>query len=624
MRRILLFWLMIGWHTAMLKAQCINAFPNTQTFDSGNGGWVAGGTGSDWTWGSPSKPIINGAFSGQNCWIAGGLTNSFYNLGERSFVESPCYDFTGLTAPYVEFMVFWETERTYDGANFQYSTNNGQTWTNVGSASGAANCFKQNWFNSNSITNLSNLVVIKEGWSGNTLATSGNCQGGSGSGGWVLASHCMQNLAGLSNVKFRFTFGAGTSCNDYDGFAFDDFTIRNVPRVAPEITYVCQGNNLNLNASSASCPIGYDWEIYPPNRPAIASSGNSAACVLDTAGDFGIRLIARGACGQFDTTFGTVYAQPFGTGMQPVSCFGLSNGQAIAYAPPGRTWVFVWQTNPSYAGDTLYQVPSGTYTVIAVPDTGCGSSREVQVFSPPVLTARFQATADTCSRGVGALVASASGGTGVPHFLWATGDTLPFLTALAGGEYAVTITDDNGCELKTGAAVPLISGIVPLLDSLVEPGCLENSGLLEVSAEGGLPPYRFTWSNGSLDSVAQGLGPGIYAVQITDVNGCTETGRYALERTECEAQNWFPTAFSPNGDGVNEVFRAVFYEQPERLDWKVFNRWGNLVYEGTAASGWDGTYLHSACDMGVYVWYAEVLWKSGKRELQRGNVTLLR
>jgi hypothetical protein len=108
--------------TAQLPAQCgalISTFPYNENFEISQGGWVAGGNASDWAWGTPTKTVINGAGTGTRCWIVGGLTTAFYNLGQRSFVESPCFDFTNLPYPYIHFKIWWETERRFDGSNLQ-------------------------------------------------------------------------------------------------------------------------------------------------------------------------------------------------------------------------------------------------------------------------------------------------------------------------------------------------------------------------------------------------------------------------------------------------------------------------------------------------------------------------
>jgi hypothetical protein len=213
-------------------AQCvsgISTFPYNEDFETSNGGWVSGGAGNDWAWGTPNKPVISAAAGGTKCWVVGGLTGSSYTNSEASWLQSPCFDFTALAAPYIEFKVFWEMEQRFDGASFQYSTDDGNTWQTLGSSSALVNCYNENWFNNSSITYLAPLTANKEGWSGNIQANSGSCAGGSGSGQWVTAKQAMGFLAGEPNVIFRFIFGAGTICNNYDGFSIDDIIIKEAP-----------------------------------------------------------------------------------------------------------------------------------------------------------------------------------------------------------------------------------------------------------------------------------------------------------------------------------------------------------------------------------------------------------
>jgi hypothetical protein len=218
--------------TAETKAQCgspISSFPYNEGFEASDGGWTPGGTGSDWAWGTPSKLVINTAGSGINCWIAGGLTGNSYTNGEASWLQSPCFDFTSLQYPLIDFKVFWETEQQFDGASLQYSIDNGNSWSTVGSANDPVNCLNQAWYNQSPVTYLSPLTTNRQGWSGNVQATSGSCRGGNGSGSWVTARHTMPYLAGQSSVIFRFIFGAGTICNNYSGFAIDDIKIQEAP-----------------------------------------------------------------------------------------------------------------------------------------------------------------------------------------------------------------------------------------------------------------------------------------------------------------------------------------------------------------------------------------------------------
>src|SRR5687768_3313193 len=75
--RVLCFLLVfsIGGMLSLLNAQCtgaINTFPFHEDFEMNDGSWIPGGTGSDWAWGNPDKPVITGAGSGNKCWVTGG------------------------------------------------------------------------------------------------------------------------------------------------------------------------------------------------------------------------------------------------------------------------------------------------------------------------------------------------------------------------------------------------------------------------------------------------------------------------------------------------------------------------------------------------------------------------
>ncbi len=137
---LFLFYVLSSTHA---QAQCIsitNSAPYIEDFDLLNGDWTSGGTNNDWVWGSPTKAVINSAGTGTKCWISGGASGGSYQGGERSFVKSPCFDFSGLQHPRIRFKLFWETEKTYDGGSLQVSTNGGSSWIVIGTHLDTADC----------------------------------------------------------------------------------------------------------------------------------------------------------------------------------------------------------------------------------------------------------------------------------------------------------------------------------------------------------------------------------------------------------------------------------------------------------------------------------------------------
>lgn len=106
-----------------------------------------------------------------------------------------------------------------------------------------------------------------------------------------------------------------------------------------------------------------------------------------------------------------------------------------------------------------------------------------------------------------------------------------------------------------------------------------NDGAIDLSVEGGTEPYNYNWSHISTlpepEDVAN-LTAGLYTVIVDDANGCSDTASFTL--TEPGELEW-PTGLTPNGDNFNDVYFIKGIEKYRSNEFKVFNRWGNLVYE---------------------------------------------
>lgn len=186
-------------------------YPYYQDFEDGSSGWSEGGTESSWELGSPAGFAITGpppaTPTSLNSWTTS-LTG-YYNLNEKSYVESPCLDFTSLLLPFIELDINYDAELYDDGAKMQYSTDDGDSWLDLG-AIGTG----ENWYNHNSIYSMWPTFYVDnyDGWSGNSL-------------GWLHAYQDLAFLAGEPSVKLRIVFSSSSYWNFYDGFAFDNVWI---------------------------------------------------------------------------------------------------------------------------------------------------------------------------------------------------------------------------------------------------------------------------------------------------------------------------------------------------------------------------------------------------------------
>lgn len=530
-------------------SQCsatVTTFPYVEDFETGTGNWFSGGNFNDWAWGTPNKPVINSAGSGTNCWIVGGLTTSIYASAQRSWVQSPCFDFSGLVRPVISFLLFWELEYQFDGGNLQYSTDGGQSWVTLGTSFASQDCIRQNWYNTGAITNLNNFINGTSGWSGTIQSGGGGCRGGNGSSQWVEAKHCIAQLAGEQEVIFRFTFGSGTTCNSYDGLAFDLFKIEEAIPKPFTITPVCvNSNTIRFSDNDASCHSVWNWNFGDAASTDNTSSALNPGHTFSASGTYTVSLTASAACIAPIVATVDVHILDTATATVPVTCEGGADGQA-----------------------------------------------SISVFNPP----------------------------GIPSYSWNTNpvQTTAGITGLSTGVYSVSVQAQDACPLTATLEVNYGPEAFPVVD-LGEDRVICSGETLLLNA-GSFAAYQ--WQNGTNDSVQVISQPGRYAVEVMNNSGCIATD--SVDVLEDCLQNFiFPNAFTPNADGINDLFSGYGLQISDYL-LQIYNRWGGLVFESQdPQKGWDGSTQGRAQQSGVYVYRLRFKNSLGKDFERIGSVTLL-
>lgn len=581
-------------------AQCpggITSFPYNERFETGNGSWIPGGISSDWAWGIPAKPVISTAGEGNRCWMIGGLSGSAYNNGERSWLQSPCFDFTGLAHPEISFKVFWETEKKFDGASFQYSINNGATWNYLGAAGTDDGCSVVNWYNNGNITYLSGNA----GWSGNKQPTTGSCQGGSGSINWVQAKHEMNILAGKPGVIFRFEFGAGTTCNNFDGFAIDDINIYEAVPNTADFSYTCKPSLGVDFVSTSSCALTLAWDFGDPaSVPNNTSSSPNPSHTFSSPGTYNVKLTATFAGGITSVKTKPVTVLGAATNLdQAITCGGTFTA-IITASGAGSTnpYSYVWNTNPPQTTATISGLPAGSYTVTVNSGTACPAQSTITVTEPTPLTVTGLATDALCLSTNGSVTTNVSGGTTPYTYMWNDGSTNASLTGLAAGNYHVDVKDANGCITPADFVVDHRNKNLPVnlgADAFICPGekLVLNAGTYD----------SYLWQDLSTNPTFTVTQTGNYSVTVTDVNGCT--GSDAIKVVVDCSDIYFPDVFTPNGDGRNEFFgpAGTNLGAVKNYSLHIYNRYGELVFTSIDPyKKWDGRYAGKYAVNGAYVW----------------------
>ena len=547
-----------------LNAQCaapINTFPYVADFETTQDGWSSGGANNDWTWGTPAKPSINTAGSGTKCWITGGLTTSFYSYSEASWVESPCFDFTNLQHPFINFLLYRESEYKFDGSNLQYSLDQGTTWTNLGAMGDPTDCMNANWYNYNPITYLTPaLTSVKDGWCGNskTNSTEGGttCVGGNGSMGWVHAKHCMQNLAGQPKVMFRFTFGAGTTCNHFDGIAFDSVSISEAVANTGTLNYNCINSSTVTFTGTAALPCTetFAWNFGDPGSGGSnTASTASATHTFSAAGTYTVNLIISGGpCNAPDTLSKVIHILSVSPTVQNVTCFGGNNGAINITTSGGAT-----SYNYSWTGGSTTQnqtnLTSGSYTVSVTAAQSCSVTFTVNVSQPAAVSVVATPTGAGCNGGSnGSINTTVTGGTSPYTYDWGGAVTTPNRTGLVAGTYTVTVTDSKGCT-GTGTATVTQAAAIIASTTTTNTTCGASTGSVTLTVSNGTAPYHFVWSNGATTQNLSSLAGNTYTVTITDAGGCTITASGTVTQTGAPTVTATPVQITCNNANNGQV-----------------------------------------------------------------------
>ena len=230
----------------------------------------------------------------------------------------------------------------------------------------------------------------------------------------------------------------------------------------------------------------------------------------------------------------------------------------------------------------------------------------------------------------GATVITASSNSGGPYMI-AFHDT---------GIHVITLQSfsTEGCKglvTKDTVRVHALPDATIITTDMSRTICLEDSVWLRCRDEDHSKSYRWRpdhfFHNNNHSSIWGKIETeGYVTVTVTDAFGCTATDSIKFTPEAC-CTVAFPLAFTPNGDGRNDVFRPIFDGYHRFHSFRIANRWGQTVFESTnsTAASWDGTYAGIPQDMGVYFYFiiydCDDNGKTGNKErTARGEVTLIR
>lgn len=191
----------------------------------------------------------------------------------------------------------------------------------------------------------------------------------------------------------------------------------------------------------------------------------------------------------------------------------------------------------------------------------------------------------------------------------------PFVPPLGISHYTLTQSTPLGCQFSY--VVEIFVSDNPVLVTIPE--------FLDLCQQEYLTVYggdfdHYLWSTSEVTPSIQISDTGVYFLLVENEFGCADQRSFLV--LGCLPSLYIPDAFSPNGDGINDVFQ-IFGEVPKEFRIRIWDRWGELIYESTDFnSGWDGSFRGELMDPGVFVYDIEY-WHE-QMSFQGENLVILK
>ncbi len=230
----------------------------------------------------------------------------------------------------------------------------------------------------------------------------------------------------------------------------------------------------------------------------------------------------------------------------PVLCYGRATG-AIDIEVSGGTLPYTYRWSNGATTQDLNGVGTATYAITVTDGNGCLAYAAFSISGPPALSVGVSMTNVACYGGTSTVTLTPSGGT-VPYDptygIWSLDPCGPNIcpygcdeyficypsphhysspASLIAGNYAVEVTDGNGCAATTSFVITEPAAVA-LSTTVHMDGCAGLAdGSIDLTVTGGVLPYSFLWSNGAVSEDITGLAAGTYTVTVADANGCAGT-----------------------------------------------------------------------------------------------------
>ncbi len=428
------------------------------------------------------------------------------------------------------------------------------------------------------------------------------------------------------------------SDNNCSDSIVQDIQVYQQPKAAWNGNNDCFGFAINFFDSSypQNSGLNYSWNFDDDNFSNTANTSNNYA----SAGLYNVSLKVTTVnnCSDSLTKPVTVYPKPeanFSINNACLNDFSTFTNQSFI------TSGSIQQYNWDMGDGSVYTIENGNHTYLSVgtydvslkvvSDFGCEDSITKTVTIYPLPAGTTTSTVACYDENNGTATVTGADGTPPYSYEWSDGQSTTTATNLFAGVYGVTISDNNNCKVSLSETV--IEQPFPVL---IQPNFSVDTirfgdTIAVVNVSGNYDPYlTYIWQPSEglgcdtcSETFAAPLNSIIYTITATDTLGCK--GETTIEVVVVNDYIiYIPNAFTPNNDGVNDVFK-INAKGVKEIYFSVYNRWGEKIfYSESLDMGWDGTYMNKEMLPQVYVYTVTIQFLDGYMMSKKGSVTLIR
>lgn len=312
------------------------------------------------------------------------------------------------------------------------------------------------------------------------------------------------------------------------------------------------------------------------------------------------------------------------------ACYGNNNGSISINLDGGGAPPYSYSLNGGsfQSGNSWSNLAPGSYQLVTQANL-CYDTLQVTLQSPAPISVNATTADENCGDGQGKANWQPRGGQSPYSYSWdGVSQVLPAITDQKAGTHQLHLADALGCSVDT--LVTINNNTTSRIHILNEDTTINIGESVLLIAENNAPDYQWLPAESvqcaaCAVTLASPMQPTQYIVKTLTGRNCIDADTVNVNLTYNEGLV-VPNAFSPNGDGHNDIFKPMVLGVYE-YHLTIFNRWGNVIFDARSSKlGWDGTFKNQYCDVDSYVYMIEYSYYSNpqKKLLRKGVVALVR